>query len=55
MNSWNVWLDYEPLDGRLFYNQALIIAHNILQFVFLLQVKIHMAYMRFEGFYLAHE
>ena len=29
--------------------------HNILQFVFLLQVKIHMAYMRFEGFYLAHE
>ena len=29
--------------------------HNILQFVFLLQVEIHMAYMHFEGFYLAHE
>ena len=29
--------------------------HNILQFVVLLQVEIHMAYMRFEGFYLAHE
>ena len=31
-----------------------IMQHNILQFVFLLQVEIHMAYMHFEGLYLAH-
>ena len=29
--------------------------HNILQFGFLLQVEIHMEYMRFDGFYLEHE
>ena len=39
--------------SKYFKNISLGIQDNILQFVFLLQVKIHMAYMSFEGFYLA--
>ena len=41
--------------GIFFLKLSFGIQHNILQFVFLLQVKIHMAYICFEGFYPAHE